>query len=408
MKKVLSVLLAAAMVMGMSVSAMAKPGTSTTTTVGFGTTSAKASDVSASAVNFDYMYIQRGNSFVANDGESTLLNPNFTEAAKAPVGLTGLSAVQHGSAYADDTAIQAGDILYFTLTGTNADYVPKNWKVKLSDNTYIDSASLVVIDGTDEGKDTPINNLLYWCQNGYKKVAVKLVVSEDFDTYTTDDVKTYFYINDSTSNETSDKVKVTLAFANYKVVELDKDDLDWVITNNGATTYKYTSNTSKAAVIDFGGYFAEFKMYKNEKYTVDADIKYNSALSKEYDCDVEEINFRLDNVVNADLFFVSAKDNKQIVAVVDGELIPVESTFETAHKFNNGSTAKGYLVEDAEYSVYAMIDADVEIEAEEEVEAPVVEADKANPETGAADFVGAAVAMAVVSVAAAGALALKK
>ncbi|MBQ9970312.1 MAG: NPXTG-anchored protein, partial [Oscillospiraceae bacterium] len=33
---------------------------------------------------------------------------------------------------------------------------------------------------------------------------------------------------------------------------------------------------------------------------------------------------------------------------------------------------------------------------------------KANPETGAADFVGAAVAMAVVSVAAAGALALKK
>ena len=36
-----------------------------------------------------------------------------------------------------------------------------------------------------------------------------------------------------------------------------------------------------------------------------------------------------------------------------------------------------------------------------------VVAEKANPETGAADFVGAAVAMAVVSVAAAGALTLK-
>ena len=68
----------------------------------------------------------------------------------------------------------------------------------------------------------------------------------------------------------------------------------------------------------------------------------------------------------------------------------------------------GWVIETKELGYYVVADEELVV-AEEEVEAkPEVEADKANPETGAADFVGAAVAMAVVSVAAAGALALKK
>ena len=72
-----------------------------------------------------------------------------------------------------------------------------------------------------------------------------------------------------------------------------------------------------------------------------------------------------------------------------------------------GTKVDGWVIETNELGYYIVSDIELEIEAEEEVEAEV-EADKANPETGAADFVGAAVAMAVVSVAAAGALALKK
>jgi hypothetical protein len=78
----------------------------------------------------------------------------------------------------------------------------------------------------------------------------------------------------------------------------------------------------------------------------------------------------------------------------------------TAFKFEK-ELSKGYIAEiDANEGAYALVSADLEVEVEAEEEP--VEADKANPETGAADFVGAAVAMAVVSVAAAGALALKK
>ena len=369
MKKVLSVLLAGAMMFGMSVASFA-------TTFGYGT----ATPVDIVDGN---NLLDTGAMFVERDG--------------AIVDMTGTSL-------ADDFAVEAGDILYFELhDGT--DFVkggaPSNWKIKLSDATYVAGASFV------EAKATNVMGKKYPAAVG--NMFVKVELSDDFDHYTEDSVKFYFYIYDTKNKTASEKVKVTINFADYAADELSYDELDWVISVARPTTYKYVGTKSKVAVMDFGGYFAEFKMYNNEKYTVSATTKYNKELSKEYDTDVEEINFRLGNVENADLFFVSAKDNKQIVAVVDGELVPVESTYETAHKFNNGSTAKGYAVEDAEYTVYAMISADVEIAVEEEapVETPV-EADKANPETGAADFVGAAVAMAVVSVAAAGALALKK
>ncbi|HIV35891.1 MAG TPA: hypothetical protein H9999_01630, partial [Candidatus Negativibacillus faecipullorum] len=46
--------------------------------------------------------------------------------------------------------------------------------------------------------------------------------------------------------------------------------------------------------------------------------------------------------------------------------------------------------------------------SEPTTETPAPETSKPNPETGAEDFVGLAVSLAVVSVAAAGALALKK
>ena len=103
------------------------------------------------------------------------------------------------------------------------------------------------------------------------------------------------------------------------------------------------------------------------------------------------------------------KDNKQIVEVVDGALVAVESEYVTKYEvIDDIVLAKGYIADAKENGSYAVIDADIELIVPEVEAEPEVEADKANPETGAADFVGAAVAMAVVSVAAAGALALKK
>ena len=108
-----------------------------------------------------------------------------------------------------------------------------------------------------------------------------------------------------------------------------------------------------------------------------------------------------------EVLFESAKDNKQVVEFVDGELVAVDSEFVTKYEVIDGYVlAKGYIADAEENGTYALISADIElIEVEEEA---TEEGTKENPSTGANDFVGAAVALAVVSVAAAGALALKK
>ena len=362
MKKVLSVLLAAAMVMGMSVASFAAD-------VTFG------------------------------KGEASTNLPYNTAAD-----LTFQVVIHEKTVYGsteDIANLEAGDVLYFpvVMMGTNySGNADKDWAIKINNAEYVKSAEFFY----DEKATINADKLLY----------VKVTLEDDFDHFeVSDEVKFYFYIYDGANKNESQRVKVSYPFAGYKKETLTKNDLSWVLLVNEPTTYTYAKGEKAAkATVDFNGIaFTEFKMYAEEKYTMSVSEKYNKNLSKEYDTDVEVITFRMKNVENADILFPAAKDNKQIVAVVDGELVPVEATYVEDHKFDSGKVTDGYLVEDAEYLTYAVIPADVEIEveAETEVEAPV-EADKANPETGAADFVGAAVAMAVVSVAAAGALALKK
>ena len=375
MKKVLSVLLAAAMVMGMSVSAMAD--------ATFGKGSATAPATQMGTVDFDRVLVSR-------DGVVT------------PLGLADIAA-------AETDTLEAGDILYFNIKHNGADIAaaPSNWVIKINNADYVAGAAFVEVDGSKT------NNALNkaWNALGYysKATWVKVELESDFDHFEEDEVKFYFYVYDTKFDVESERVKVAYDFSGYNKETLTKDKLNWVVTVDEPTIYTYAKGEKAAkATIDFDGQaYTEFKMYAEEKYTLSSEAKYNKALSKELDTDVEVITFRMGNVENFDILFPAAKDNKQIVAVVDGELVPVEATYVEDHKFQSGKKADGYLVEDAEYLNYAVIDADVEIEVEAEVEAPV-EADKANPETGAADFVGAAVAMAVVSVAAAGALALKK
>ena len=177
---------------------------------------------------------------------------------------------------------------------------------------------------------------------------------------------------------------------------------------------KYSSKSkAKKATLDFNETaLVELKMYPGEKYTVSGVEKYNKELSKEYDTEVSTIDLR--GIEGGDLVLTASKDNKQVVMVVDGELVPVEAEYVKGYKFESGEKTTGYLVEKAEEGVYALISADIELEVEDkdvdtDVEAPTVDdGNKTNPPMGANDFVGAAVALAVVSVAAAGALALKK
>ena len=395
MKKVLSVLLAAAMVMGMSVTSFAAD---TWTTFGSGD--------GENAANVSNIFWN--NVIVVNEDDDVRKAYSTTSAA------------------AGIEDIEDGDVFYFPVS-TSEDIDDKtdvhsymtgkadsDWKIKLKGDEYVKSATFKRLK-TDDGQNDGIDSLgeKLWKALGCSDerpeymLYVKVTLEDDVNVYD-DDSSFTFYINDE--GTTSEKVKVLFDFVETSEKDIDEDDLDWALSVNKTTEYNYDEDSAaKKATVEFSDVATgEFKMYPDETYKLGVSIDYNKALSQEWDTDVEVMNFTLGNVGNTDLVLLAEKDEYQVVAVVDGELVPVEATYVEDHKFADGSKVDGYLVENAEYTAYALIDADVEIEAEEEVEAPVVEADKANPETGAADFVGAAVAMAVVSVAAAGALALKK
>ena len=389
MKKVLSVLLAAAMVMGMSVASMAE---STYTTFGSGD--------GENTANVSKIYWN--NVIVVNEDDEVRKAYSTTSAA------------------AGIEDIEDGDVFYFPVS-TSEDIDDKtdvhsymtgkadsDWKIKLKGDEYVKSVTFKHLKTS-----TTLGEELWKALNASDEkpeymLYVKVTLEDDVNVYDDDSAFT-FYINDE--GTTSEKVKVLFDFVETSEKDIDEDDLDWALSVNKTTEFNYDEDSAaKKATIEFSDVATgEFKMYPDETYKLGVSIDYNKSLSQEWDTEVEVMNFTLGNVGNIDLVLLADEDAYQVVAVVDGELVPVEATYVEDHKFADGSKVDGYLVENAEYTAYALIDADVEIEVEEEapVETPV-EADKANPETGAADFVGAAVAMAVVSVAAAGALALKK
>ena len=157
-----------------------------------------------------------------------------------------------------------------------------------------------------------------------------------------------------------------------------------------------------------GDTYVTAKMWAEESYMITSKVnaKWSKELSKQYDTDIELLTIE-SNMDVREVLFESAKDNKQVVEFVDGELVAVDAEYVTKYEVIDGYVlAKGYIADAEENGTYALISADIElIEVEEEA---TKEENKENPSTGANDFVGAAVALAVVSVAAAGALALKK
>ena len=362
MKKVLSVLLAASMVMGMSVSAFA----------------AKYSPVEADpkkVIEITEDNVAWGNAYHWSNDEYV---------AKAGVDST------------DDFALEEGDEIFFEILvdGERVDALPSNWTLKINNAEYVEDAKFVLYEG---------------------ELFVKVTLADDFDAkdLTREDkneaVEFWMYIKDTKHNKMeTEKATIHFGMAKYAKVTLTKDMIADVVDVEEDTIYKLAKGLkSQIVVFNFDGVLVKVKMFEGDEYLVKPSdaFKWNKTLAKKYDTDVDVLTFNTELDVR-EVIFESAKDNKQVVAVVDGDLVAVESEFVSKYEIIKGvELVKGYVADvDANAGAYALVSADLEIEAEE-VE---VEAEKANPETGAADFVGAAVAMAVVSVAAAGALALKK
>ena len=369
MKKVLSVLLAAAMVMGMSVSAAAAY------------TWGSNANTDATAVLGD---VDFGNALVINKDHA--------------------GAIVEGS----EVEVEPGDDLYFALGLSGDAYtgkVDKDWSINIKGNSYVEKASFAAWkDGAWSTKATALAD-----ETSPKYVKVEIV--DELDEVASKEVKFQMYLADDDSDATSTEIKVVATFAN---IGENPVDFEWTNDVDEAAVWKVAKDKNGTAVFDFEdeAYFT-VKMVSEEKVVLNLSMAYDKAIDKaynEYDADLSFYNFKgtKDAFTKTGELFIPADDETFIYEIVDGELVEVDAEYVEDYEVDGFSEKDGWVIKTKELGYYVVADEELVV-AEEEVEAkPEVEADKANPETGAADFVGAAVAMAVVYVAAAGALALKK
>ena len=384
MKKVLSVLLAAAMVMGMSVSVFADK------EWGKGPDAAKGS-VGVEELEFrDTMYVK------------------FADGHEEPV---------HMSTPEDEFIFHPGDVAYFPIEVDGNMYtgpIDANWSIYIKDaSSYIKSAEFCAeIGNTYSTKAADV------AANEHLKL-VKITFQAAYDELDADDVDFYFYIADvktGTLNKDkliSEKAEVHYLFDNWEIKYVDFDFINEVeFKNMRWVTESGKAGKGTASFCFFKEAYVVAKMNPEEEVIFSYDNSYDKDLDKayNYDADILSYNFKgtKDEFNRAADVIIPADDDSFIYEVVNGKAVEVEAEYVEDYEVIKGTKVDGWVIETNELGYYIVSDIELEV-AEEEVEAEVeVEAEKANPETGAADFVGAAVAMAVVSGAAAGALALKK
>lgn len=399
MKKVLSVLLAAAMVMGMSVSAFAisftgdvntKSDTSGFTSFGNSTSEncyhgeegTKAIEhLDVSKVYFaDYLYVNKDFGTPYGDPKTG----KYTSLEKA--------------------VLNPGDDLYFVVCGVNdqgvntqvnwgKDTWEKHWNINIKANVYVDDAYFVTAD------------------NGVLMVKVEL--DDELDTIDAQEVKLQMYIAENYKGEKNQShgVSLELPFDNKveKYVDFDyTNDVDY------AAKWIVKKNTKGTAVFDFedAAYFT-VKMIPEEEVVLNFSQAYDKDIDKaynEYDAELEFYNFKgeSDEFSKVGELFIPADKDSFIYEIVDGEVVEVEAEYVKGYKVDGFSAKNGWVIKTSELGYYVVADDELVVAEEENKENTNNSGNKTNPETGANDFVGAAVALAVVSVAAAGALAFKK
>ncbi|MBQ8598575.1 MAG: hypothetical protein IJ411_00445, partial [Oscillospiraceae bacterium] len=264
MKKVLSVLLAAAMVMGMSVSAMA----------------ANANDKEwgkgPASVEIDFnvedLYFDSIMTVVHNDGSKDKVDCDVVAE--------------------DKYTFIAGDVLWFQIWDTNTEAAYKgkidaDWRINVKANDYVASAEFATWSGVSVAEEDVV-----------KYVKIKLDAS--YDEIEDDDVDFYFYIADADKDNwvggvksISAKGEVHYLFDNWNInyVEFDYiNDVDhpanWEVKegDKGVATFSFNNDA----------YFV-VKMVSGEKVVLNFEtLNYVKAIEKafDYEADYTTYNFK--------------------------------------------------------------------------------------------------------------------
>ena len=305
--------------------------------------------------------------------------------------------------------------------------IDKNWSINLIEKStgvaeLIEKAELYKADQVDylsyrDYTDEIMPNAVY----------LKITLEDEWKTTTSETLKYYVYVADNKSNKNkTNEVWVSGKYANTDVRPVS---FDWTNDASKAGLWKVKEGNG-IAVFDFADKaFFSVKMYEGETMYLDLKTAYDKAIAGEMDAEADSF-YKFDNT-NANFartgeLLIVSNDSSLVPYQIDedGNFVAVDAEYvENYAVAHTNQKVNGFVFNTKQLGNYVLSTEELgeEEEPAEEptteepvveepvVEEPVVEeTNKPNPNTGAEDFVGLAVSLAVVSVAAAGALALKK
>lgn len=302
--------------------------------------------------------------------------------------------------------------------------IDKNWSINLIEAStgvaeLIEKAELYRATATD-----------YASYNKYtdeimpKAVYLKVTLKKEWKTTDSETMKYYVYVAKN-NGSTKDKTNEVWVSGKYENTAFEYVNFDWTNNANEAKLWKVRKGENGTAVFDFADKaFFTVKMYSGESMYLDLSTAYDKTVAGEMDVEADSFyKFDNDNANfsrSGELVIVSDDDSLVPYSIEDGELVKVDAEYVENYAIAHTNTkVNGFVFSTKQLGNYVLATeeiaeeveepADEEKPAEENKPAEEVKPEtKPNPETGAEDFVGLAVSLAVVSVAAAGALALKK
>ena len=302
--------------------------------------------------------------------------------------------------------------------------IDKNWSINLVEKStgvaeLIEKAELYKATATDFASyskytDEIMPNAVY----------LKITLKDTWKTVDEETLTYYVYIADNDSKSKTNEVWVSGTYANN---DWEYVDFDWTNDASKATLWKVKKGENGTAVFDFADKaFFTVKMYSGESMYLDLSTAYDKAIAGEMDAEADSF-FKFDND-NANF----SRTGELIIVTDDSSLVPYEidedgNFVEVDAKYvedyaiaHTNKKVDGFVFSTKTLGNYVLSTEELgqeEQPAKETPAEPVTPSEpttetpstsKPNPDTGAEDFVGLAVSLAVVSVAAAGALALKK
>ena len=303
--------------------------------------------------------------------------------------------------------------------------IDKNWSINLIEKStgvaeLIEKAELYKATATDYASyskytDEIMPNAVY----------LKITLEDTWKTVDSETLTYYVYVADNDSGKQTNEVWVSGKYVNNN---WEYVNFDWTNDASKAQLWKVKKGENGTAVFDFADKaFFTVKMYSGESMYLDLSTAYDKAIAGEMDAEADSF-YKFDNE-NANFSrtgeLIIVTDDETLVPYEideDGNFVEVDAKYVEDYAIaHTNKKVDGFVFSTKTLGNYVLSTEELGQKEQPVDETPVVEepttetpatdnttSAKPNPDTGAEDFVGLAVSLAVVSVAAAGALALKK